>query len=101
MVDRVKGNDMSARTEEVPILHIENSIMFCEKLLSDETDMQNTINTEHENYVGSEEEECFKFHEINIMRLEITIKCLKHLKYETEMAKGFHLFGKPIGSKGE
>lgn len=55
------------------------SIDYIVKLIEEEELMANTINTEHENYKGSSEEECFKLHQENIMKLKVVFN-----KYTTQ-----------------
>ena len=55
----------------------EKCIEWAEKKLKDEREMQDTINTEHPDYEGSETEDCFKMHERNIVMYE---SILKHLR---------------------
>ena len=59
---------------------IDSSVEFIKELWQDQKDMQDTINTDHPNFEGSDEHECFRNHEINMMRLEIIRKQLLLLK---------------------
>lgn len=40
------------------------------KLINEEEAMSDTINTDHKDFVGSEDERCFKLHQANIMDLK-------------------------------
>jgi len=47
------------------------------ELTENEELMSHTINTEHENYKGSDEERCFKEHQQNIVKLKSLFRNVK------------------------
>ena len=50
---------------------------FIQDLLNDEEAMANTINTEHKNFKGSDEERCFKMHQHNIMQFTRVLRLIE------------------------
>lgn len=60
---------------------IESSKSYINEIWDDHKAMQDTINTDHPDYkVGSEEHDCFKNHEIHMMKLERINRLLDQLK---------------------
>ncbi|MBB6544797.1 hypothetical protein [Thalassotalea piscium] len=50
---------------------------FIQGLLNDEEAMALTINTEHKNFVGSDDERSFKSHQHNIMQFKRILRFLE------------------------
>lgn len=63
---------------------IDESIRHIKTRRVENQDMQNSINTDSENYQGSSDESCFKMHETIIFRCEIIENQLKKLKFYKE-----------------
>lgn len=59
---------------------IESSKAFINGLWDEQNGMQETINVDHPDFIGSEEHDCFKMHELEMMKLERVTRLLDQLK---------------------
>lgn len=69
---------------------IKNSQEFLDELWDEQKAMQDTINTEHPNFVAgtSDEVSCYAMHEQNMMRIERIKRQLDRLRQHINSRKG-------------
>lgn len=58
---------------------IKRSHVFLDKLIGDQELMQSTINTEREGFIGSDDHDCYRCHEVSIMFMQAIKAQLKEL----------------------
>jgi polyhydroxyalkanoate synthesis regulator phasin len=75
------------------IEEIKKSQNFLDELWEDQKAMQDTINTDHPNYIAgvSDEVECYAMHEQNMMRLERIKRQLDRLEEHINKRKGVQI----------